>query len=156
MQKVRKFQKIENTQASLLCMVIFYLVEQLEVRLSQFEWNSRDSPTETWLTDRYRFFVIRDSRQFPVRRDRTVDGQRRHIQCTRRCQSIYVYNLCSHTHIQHYQLELVQLREEFERYETRAETVIRNKVSVNSSNLTHTNSVYYVSILCPLLSKFTH
>ena len=55
-QKVRKFQKIENTQASLLCMVIFYLVEQLEVLLSQFEWNSRDSPTETEtrLTDRYR------------------------------------------------------------------------------------------------------
>ena len=58
MQKVRKFQKIENTQASLLCMVYMYqysyLVEQAEVLLSQFEWNSRDSPTETRLTDRYR------------------------------------------------------------------------------------------------------
>ena len=31
-----------------------YLVEQVEVLLSQFEWNSRDSPTETRLTDRYR------------------------------------------------------------------------------------------------------
>ena len=39
-----------------------YLVEQVEVLLSQFEWNSRDSPTETRLTDR-RFFVIRDSRR---------------------------------------------------------------------------------------------
>ena len=29
-----------------------YLVEQVEVLLSQFEWNSRDSPTETRLTDR--------------------------------------------------------------------------------------------------------
>ena len=31
-----------------------YLVEQVEVLLSQFEWKSRDSPTETRLTDRYR------------------------------------------------------------------------------------------------------
>ena len=31
-----------------------YLVEQVEVLLSQFECNSRDSPTETRLTDRYR------------------------------------------------------------------------------------------------------
>ena len=31
-----------------------YLVEQVEVCLSQFEWKSRDSPTETRLTDRYR------------------------------------------------------------------------------------------------------
>ena len=30
------------------------LVEQVEVLLSQFEWNSRDLPTETQLTDRYR------------------------------------------------------------------------------------------------------
>ena len=30
-----------------------YLVEQVEVLLSQFKWNSRDSPTETQLTDRY-------------------------------------------------------------------------------------------------------
>ena len=29
-----------------------YLVEQVEVLLSQFEWKSRDSPTETRLTDR--------------------------------------------------------------------------------------------------------
>ena len=54
-----------------------YLVEQVEVLLSQFEWNSRDSPTETRLADRYkhRFFVIRDSRQFPAHCDRTEDGQ---------------------------------------------------------------------------------
>ena len=31
-----------------------YLVEQVEELLSQFEWKSRDSPTETRLTDRYR------------------------------------------------------------------------------------------------------
>ena len=31
-----------------------YLVEQVEVLLSQFEWKSRDLPTETRLTDRYR------------------------------------------------------------------------------------------------------
>ena len=53
-QKVRKFQNIENTQALLLCMEYSYLVEQVEVLLSQFEWKSRDSPTETRLTDRYR------------------------------------------------------------------------------------------------------
>ena len=41
---------------------------QVEVLLSQFEWKSRHSPTETRLTDRYRSFVIRDSRQFPARR----------------------------------------------------------------------------------------
>ena len=38
-----------------------YLVEQVELLLSQFEWDSRDSPTET------DSFVIRDSRQFPAR-----------------------------------------------------------------------------------------
>ena len=46
-----------------------YLVEQVEVLLSQFEWKSRDSPTETRLMDRYRStcrsFVIRG--QFPAR-----------------------------------------------------------------------------------------
>ena len=34
-----------------------YLVEQVEVLLSQFEWNSRDSPTETRLTDRSKLTV---------------------------------------------------------------------------------------------------
>ena len=70
--------KIESTQASLLCMVhicINFLNKYIEVLLSQFEWNSRDSLTETRLTDRYnekhRFFVIHDSRQFPARRDHT-------------------------------------------------------------------------------------
>ena len=31
-----------------------WYIEQVEVLLSQFEWKSRDSPTETRLTDRYR------------------------------------------------------------------------------------------------------
>ena len=48
---VQKVRKIENTRASLLCINILTLVEVL---LSQFEWKSRDSPTETRLTDRYR------------------------------------------------------------------------------------------------------
>ena len=51
-----------------------YLVEQVEVLPSQFEWKSRDSPTETQLTDRYRStdslpFVT--PTKFPVRHDRT-------------------------------------------------------------------------------------
>ena len=50
-QKVRTFQKIEKPQATLICTVY---VSILEVLLSQFEWNSRDLPTETRLTDRYR------------------------------------------------------------------------------------------------------
>ena len=33
---------------------MYHIVEQVEVLLSQFEWKSRDSPTETWLTDHYR------------------------------------------------------------------------------------------------------
>ena len=38
-----------------ICMYQYsYLVEQVEVLLSQFEWKSRDSPTETRLTDLYR------------------------------------------------------------------------------------------------------
>ena len=36
-------------------MVYSYLVEQVEVLLSQFEWKSRDSPTETRLTDSLSF-----------------------------------------------------------------------------------------------------
>ena len=32
----------------------YCIKEQVEVLLSQFEWKSRDSPTETRLTDRYR------------------------------------------------------------------------------------------------------
>ena len=83
MQKVRKFQKIENTlgiehtQASLLCMVYqySYLVKQVDVLLSQFEWKGRDSPTETRLTDRYR---STDSLSFvtPANFPRTVTVQR--------------------------------------------------------------------------------
>ena len=54
-QKVRKLQKIENTQVLLLCMVYvgINILEKVEVVLSRFEWKSRDSPTETRLTDRY-------------------------------------------------------------------------------------------------------
>ena len=75
-QKVRKLQKIENTQASL----------QVEVLLSQFEWNSRDSPTETRLTDRYR---STDSVSFP----RTVIVRRMANDVTYTMSFTYVYNL---------------------------------------------------------------
>ena len=50
---VQKVQTFQNTQESLLCMVYVSIVEQVEVLLSQFEWKSRDSPTER-LMDRYR------------------------------------------------------------------------------------------------------
>ena len=40
-----------------------YLVEQ--VLLSQFEWKSRDSSTETWLTDRYRSLSFVTTANFP-------------------------------------------------------------------------------------------
>ena len=47
---VQKVRKLQN-----LCVVyIYYLVVQVEVLLSQFEWKSRDSTTETRLTDHYR------------------------------------------------------------------------------------------------------
>ena len=42
-----------------------YLVEQVEVLLSQFEWNSRDSPTDTQLTDRYRSLSFVTPANFP-------------------------------------------------------------------------------------------
>ena len=42
-----------------------YLVEQVEVLLSQFEWKSRDSPTETRLTDRYRSLSFVTPANFP-------------------------------------------------------------------------------------------
>ena len=42
-----------------------YLVEQVEVLLSQFEWNSRDSPTETRLTDCYRSLSFVTPANFP-------------------------------------------------------------------------------------------
>ena len=53
-QKVRKLQKIGITFMHGIRINIPYLVEQVEVLLDQFEWKSRDSPTETRLTDRYR------------------------------------------------------------------------------------------------------
>ena len=66
MQKVRK---IENTQASLLYVWYMYqysyLVKQVEVLLSQFEWYSRDSPTETWLMDCYRSLSFVTPANFP-------------------------------------------------------------------------------------------
>ena len=56
-------------------MVLYQLVEQVEVLLSQFEWKSRDSPTETWLTDHYR---STDSMSFVTRANfpRTVTVRR--------------------------------------------------------------------------------
>ena len=42
-----------------------YLVEQVEVLLSQFEWKSMDSPTETRLTDRYRSLSFVTHTNFP-------------------------------------------------------------------------------------------
>ena len=40
-------------------------VKQVEVLLSQFEWKSRDSPTETRLTDRYRSLSFVTPANFP-------------------------------------------------------------------------------------------
>ena len=48
--------------------ILTLYIEQVEELLSQFEWKSRDSLTETRLTDRYRSADYRDSRQFPARR----------------------------------------------------------------------------------------
>ena len=42
-----------------------YLVEQVEVLLSQFEWKSRDSPTETRLMDCYRSLSFVTPANFP-------------------------------------------------------------------------------------------
>ena len=96
-QKVRKIQRIENTQALLLCMVYVS-----KVRLSQFEWKSRDSPTETRLTDRYRStdslsFVTPTN--FPHAMTVRPGGwpMTSHIQCMRRCQSI-TCTIYTHTH----------------------------------------------------------
>ena len=74
-------------------------IEQVEVLLSQFEWKSRDSPTETRLTDGSQKLVIRDSRQFPLRRD-TVRRMANNITYTMYaayCQSHYVYNPYTYT-----------------------------------------------------------
>ena len=71
-----------------------YLVEQVEVLLSQFEWKSRDSPTETRLMDCYR---STDSLSFvtPANFPRAVTVRRmaNDVTYTMYCQSIYVYNL---------------------------------------------------------------
>ena len=65
----KKYESFKNIGYGIYMYQYSYLVEQVEVLLSQFEWKSRDSPTETRLTDRYRstcrFFVIRG--QFPAR-----------------------------------------------------------------------------------------
>ena len=58
---VQKVRKIENAQALLLCMV--YVSIFVEVLLSQ--WKSRDSPTETRLTDRYRSLSFMTPANFP-------------------------------------------------------------------------------------------
>ena len=54
-----------------------YLVEQVEVLLSQFEWNSRDSPTETRLTDCTDSLSFVSPANFPctVTVQRPEDGQ---------------------------------------------------------------------------------
>ena len=72
--------------------MVVNIVEQVEVLMSQFEWNSRDSPTETRLTDRYR---STDSLSFvtPAHFSRAVTIQRMandvtYTMYTQRCQSI--------------------------------------------------------------------
>ena len=70
--------------------VIFLLVEQVEVLLSQFEWKSRDSPTETRLTDRYRSLSFVTPANFPraVTIWKMANDVTYSIQCMRRSQSI--------------------------------------------------------------------
>ena len=66
--KVRKFQKIEIPRHYFYVWYMYqysYLVEQVEVFLSQFEWKSRDSPTETRLMDRYRSLSFMTPTNFP-------------------------------------------------------------------------------------------
>ena len=76
-----------------------YLLEQVEVLLSQFEWKSRDSPTETRLTGHYR---STDSLSFvtPANFPRTVTVRRMANDVTYTMYAVfpihfYVYNLCS-------------------------------------------------------------
>ena len=58
-----------------------YLVEQVEVLLSQFEWNSRDSPTETRLTDGTDSLSFLTPTNFPhaVTVYTTTAGQTNHV-----------------------------------------------------------------------------
>ena len=58
----------------------------LEVLLSQFEWKSKDSLTETRLTYRYRSLSFVTPTNFPLLYGGWPMMSR--IQCTRRCQSI--------------------------------------------------------------------
>ena len=93
-----------------------YLVEQVEVLLSQFEWKSRDSPTETWLTDRYRSLSFVTPANFP----RAVTVRRMANDVTYTMYAAlpihYVYNLCTHTPTQGGKV-LSQAGEEDERTE---------------------------------------
>ena len=94
MQKVRKLETPRHYLYS-------YLVEQVEVLLSQFEWKSRDSPTETWLTDRYR---STDSLSFvtPANFPRAVTVRRMANDVTYTMYAAlpihYVYNAHTHTY----------------------------------------------------------
>ena len=68
-----------------------YINIQVEVLLSHFEWKSRDSPTETQLTDRYRSLSFVTSANFP-RAVRMAND----VTCTMYAAlpNHYVYNLC--------------------------------------------------------------
>ena len=92
MQKVRKLQRIENTQALLLCMVYVS-----KVRLSQFEWKSRTHPL------RHGSRTATDSLSFviPANFPRAVTVRRMANDVTYTMYTAlpihYVYNLCTHT-----------------------------------------------------------
>ena len=67
-------------------MVYVYLVERVKVLLSQFEWKSRDSPTETRLTDRYISLSFVTPANFP----HAVTVQR----CVCVCVCVFVLSVC--------------------------------------------------------------
>ena len=72
-----------------MCINILTLyIEQVEVLLSQFEWKSRDSPTETRLTDSYRSLSFVTPANFPRAVTYVQYGgwpMTSLIQCTRHC-----------------------------------------------------------------------
>ena len=92
---------------------IFTNIQQVEVLLSQFEWNSRDSPTETWLTDRYR---STDSLSFvtPANFPRAVTVRRMANDATYTMYVALPIHLCvqsmhthTHTHTHHLPIHLL-------------------------------------------------
>ena len=73
--------------------MVLYINIQVEVLLSQFEWNSRDSPTETRLTDRYRSLSFVTPANFP--RAVTVRRMANDVTYTMYAAlPIRIYNLC--------------------------------------------------------------